>query len=128
MTSPARWGAAVIPSYDAIAEEYAKQYFDELDGKPFDRARHELASAVREIHRVLQPAGRVLLTVHEGAGEVGRDEAFGKPVALVATLFSEAEMRAALHDAGFHVDEMVTRPPYELEYQSRRIYTVATRG
>ena len=33
----ARWGAGIVPSYDAIAEEYAGQYFDELDGKAFDR-------------------------------------------------------------------------------------------
>ncbi|MBM3218880.1 MAG: hypothetical protein FJZ38_09390 [Candidatus Rokubacteria bacterium] len=39
MTRPAdRWGAGIVPSYDAIADEYAQQYFDELDGKPFDRA------------------------------------------------------------------------------------------
>jgi SAM-dependent methyltransferase len=34
---PPRWGAGIVPSYDEIAEEYAEQYFDELDGKPFDR-------------------------------------------------------------------------------------------
>ena len=49
MTAEARWGAGVIPSYDAIAEEYAQH-------------------------------------------------------------------------------AMVTRPPDEFEYQSRRMYTLATRG
>ena len=214
MAGDARWGVGIVPSYDAIADEYAGQYFNELDGKPFDRewldrfaasvkgrgrvcdlgcgpgqiarhlagrgvdacgidaapamvatarrlnptldfevgnffalpladgalagiaafyslihcARPELGRAVAELHRVLQPGGRLLMTVHEGTGEVGRDEAFGKPVALVATLFSEAEVRAAVEGAGFRIDEMATRPPYEFEYQSRRIYTVATRA
>ena len=213
MAAGGGWGAGVVPSYDAIAEEYAQQYFDELDGKPFDRAwldrfaesvqargrvcdlgcgpgqvarylaargvhacgidaapamvatarrlnptlefregdffalpladgalagiaafyclihcaRHDLGRAVGELHRVLQPGGRLLLAVHEGAGEVGRDEAFGKRVALVATLFSEDDVRAALDGAGFHLDEMVTRPPYDFEYQSRRLYALATR-
>src|SRR5262245_35363456 len=36
-STPARWGDGVVPSYDAIAEQYAEQYFDELDGKAFDR-------------------------------------------------------------------------------------------
>jgi SAM-dependent methyltransferase len=211
--TPPRWGAGIVPSYDAIADEYAQQYFDELDGKPFDRewldrfagsvtgrgrvcdlgcgpgqiarylaargvdafgidaassmvatarrlnpkleffqgdffrldladgalagiaafyclihcARGELGRAVTELFRVLQPGGRLLMTVHAGTGEVGRDEAFGKPVALVATLFSEDEVRAALARAGFHLDELVTRPPYDFEYQSQRIYAVATR-
>jgi SAM-dependent methyltransferase len=31
-STPPRWGADVVPSYDAIAEQYAG-----LDGKPFDR-------------------------------------------------------------------------------------------
>ena len=214
MADDVRWGAGIVPSYDAIADDYAGQYFDELDGKPFDRdwldrfaasvtgrgrvcdvgcgpgqiarylaakgvdacgidaapsmittarrlnptlefqegnffalpladgalagiaafyslihcARGELGRAVTELHRVLQPGGRLLMTVHEGSGEVGRDEAFGKRVALVATLFSEAEVREALTGAGFRIDEMATRPPYAFEYPSRRIYAMATRA
>jgi len=38
---------------------------------------------------VLQPGGRLLMTVHAGIGEVTRDEAYDKRVAFVATLFSE---------------------------------------
>ena len=208
------WRAGIVPSYDAIADEYAGQYLDELDGKPFDRewldrfaasvrgrgrvcdlgcgpgqiarylaargvdacgidasvsmiatarrlnptldfqtgdffalpladgalaaiaafyslihcARGDLGRAVVELHRVLQPGGRLLMTVHAGTGEVGREEAFGKRVSLVATLFSEAEVRAAVEGAGFRIDEMVTRPPYDFEYPSQRIYTLATRA
>src|SRR5262245_57433170 len=208
-----RWGAGVVPSYDAIAEQYAEQYFDELDGKPFDRdmldrfaatvknlgrvcdlgcgpgqiarylaargvdsfgidasaamvatarrlnptlpfhqgdffrlpladaelagvaafyclihcARGELDRAIVEIHRALMTGGRVLMAVHAGEGEVGRDEAYGKRVALVATLFSEDEVHAALTAAEFRVDELVTREPYPFEYPSRRIYAIATR-
>jgi hypothetical protein len=76
---------------------------------------------------VLIRGGRLLMTVHAGDGEVGRDEAYGKRVALVATLFSEDEVRAALTSAGFRIDELVTREPYPFEYQSRRIYATATR-
>jgi hypothetical protein len=40
MTStPPRWGDGVVPSYDAIAEQYAEQYFDELDAVRPRRAR-----------------------------------------------------------------------------------------
>ena len=90
-------------------------------------ARDDLGRALVELHRVLQPGGRLLMTVHAGTGEVGREEAFGKRVALVATLFSETEVRAAVEAAGLRIHEMVTRPPYAQEYPSHRIYTLATR-
>jgi SAM-dependent methyltransferase len=211
---PPRWGAGVVPSYDAIAEQYAEQYFDELDGKPFDRevldrfaatvkgrgrvcdvgcgpgqiarylaahgvdvsgidasaamvataarlnprlrfcqadffhlplgdgqlagvaafyalihcARGDLGRAVGEIRRALMPGGRFLMAVHAGEGEVGRDEVYGERVALVATLFSEDEVRGALTAARFRVDELGTRDPYPSEYPSRRIYATATRA
>ena len=208
-----RWGAGIVPSYDAIAEEYAGQYFTELDGKPFDReildrfaasvkgrgricdlgcgpgqiarylatrgvdafgidasaamtatarrlnptldfhqgdffaldladgalagiaafyslihcARDDLGRAVTEVSRVLARGGRVLMAVHAGTGEVTREEAFGKRTAFVATLFSDDEVRAALGRAGLRLDELTQRPPYAFEYQSTRIYAIATK-
>ena len=208
-----RWGAGVVASWDSVAAEYAEHYFDELDGKPFDRewldgfaaamkgrgrvadvgcgpghvsrylaargvvtvgidlapsmiatarrrnpglefregdffrldlpdgalagvvafyslihcARDELRHALAELRRVLEPGGRLLLSLHAGSGEVGREEAWGKRVALVATLFSETEVRSALEGVGFRVDSLTERAPYEHEYQSRRLYALATK-
>jgi hypothetical protein len=48
---------------------------------------------VREIARVLMPGGALLLAVHEGAGEVAREELFDTPVDFVATLFVEDPCR-----------------------------------
>jgi SAM-dependent methyltransferase len=212
-SAPPPWGAGIVPSYDAIAEDYAGTYFDELDGKPFDRtildlfaasvagrgrvcdlgcgpgqiarylagrgvdafgidasaamvatarrlnpklefrqgdffgldladralagiaafyslihcARGDLGRALTELHRVLVPGGRLLMAVHAGAGEVTREDAYGKRIALVATLFSEQEVRDALASAGLRVDELTQRPPYDFEYPSTRIYALATR-
>jgi hypothetical protein len=86
------------------------------------------ASACAEIlPDVLQPGGRLLLTVHAGTGQVTREEAYGQRVAFVAALFEEAEVRVALERAGFRVDELAERRPDDFEYQSRRIYALATR-
>jgi SAM-dependent methyltransferase len=210
-TERSRWGAGIVPSYDAIAEEYAQQYFDELDGKPFDILdrfaasvagrgrvcdlgcgpgqiasyltargveafgidasaamvatarrlnpeleflvgnffaldfpdgalagvaacyslihvpRADLGLTVSELARVLQTGGRLLISLHAGTGEVTREEAYGKTVGLVATLFSEDEVRTALHDAGMRIDTLITRQPYSFEYQSQRIYALGTR-
>ena len=212
-TERPRWGTGIVPSYDAIAEEYAQQYFNELDGKPFDReildrfaanvmgcgrvcdlgcgpgqiarylaargvdafgvdasaamiatarrlnptldfhqgdffrldladgalagiaafyslihcARGELGRAVAELSRVLAPGGRLLMTVHAGTGEVTREEAYGKRTAFVATLFSDSEVREALQGAGLRLDELTQRPPYDFEYQSTRIYALASK-
>ena len=54
------------------------------------------------------------------------DEFLGEPVPVQATLFDADEIAAALRTAGFTVDAIEDRPPYEFEYPSRRIYVVAT--
>ena len=58
---------------------------------------------------------------------VTRDEPFDTPVDFFATLFSEGEIRSALMAAGLVVDELATRPPYDFEYPSHRIYALGTR-
>jgi SAM-dependent methyltransferase len=50
--------------YDAVADEYAEQFVDELDAKPFDRA---LLDSVAE-----RTAGGVLADLGCGPGQVGR--------------------------------------------------------
>ena len=53
MSAGGGWGEGIVPSYDAIAEEYAHTYFDELDGKPFDReVLDRYAASVRGRGRV----------------------------------------------------------------------------
>jgi len=91
-------------------------------------ARGDLVRALTEIARVLAPGGRLLLALHAGTGEVTREEAYGQRVSFVATLFAQGEVRTALERAGFRVNELAERPPYDFEYQSQRIYVLATRS
>lgn len=88
-----------------------------------DRADAPLALA--EFHRALQPGGWLLLAFHGGQGGVHREEWYGERVSVHATFFALDEMAGYLRAAGFAVVEQHERPPYDGEYQSQRMYTLA---
>ena len=84
--------------------------------------RDQVADVLKELRRVLQPGGLLLLAFHKGQETVHRDEFFGEAVNLDFRFFEPDEMRGYLEDAGFTVDEVIVREPYpEVEYPSRRV-------
>jgi len=86
----------------------------------------DVTPALRELRRVLQPEGLLLLAFHSGSEVVHRDELFGQPVQLDFQFFEQRDIEAALHEAGFDLLESVVRPPYpEVEYPSHRAYILA---
>jgi SAM-dependent methyltransferase len=90
---------------------------------------NELVPTFREWHRVLAPAGVVLLAFHLGTGVVHLDELLGRPVFLDFRWFSVATVRSALEAAGFEVRETTEREPYEgAEHPTRRCYVLARRA
>jgi SAM-dependent methyltransferase len=84
--------------------------------------RAEIASALTELARVLVPGGLILIAFHGGDGAVHADDWFGQGVSIDATLYRPTEMAAAMERAGFHVETIATRVPYDFEYQSTRVY------
>jgi SAM-dependent methyltransferase len=88
--------------------------------------RESVVSALRELRRVLQPNGLLLLAFHIGDEVVHLDEWWDKPVALDFVFFSLAEMEGYVREAGFVIEEVLERAPYEtVEHPSRRGYIVA---
>jgi SAM-dependent methyltransferase len=87
--------------------------------------REAVVDVLREIFRVLQPSGKLLLACHRGQGEVHADERFGQRVCVDATLFDPDELRGYLMEAGFRVEEVLTRKPYEFEFQMEKVYVFA---
>jgi hypothetical protein len=77
------------------------------------------------MNQVLRPGGRLLLSFHGGEGELRREEWYGKPVSIFVTLFETEEMEQYLRSAGFEIERVVERPPYEFEYPTRRVYALA---
>ena len=87
--------------------------------------RPRVPQALGELLRVLAPDGRLIVSFHVGEGEIHRDEFLGKRVWFHASLFGTEEMTANLTAAGFVVEEVLSREPYEFEYPSQRAYIVA---
>jgi SAM-dependent methyltransferase len=88
--------------------------------------RAEVPGVLREVRRVLQSNGPLLLSFHIG-GEVRHlDEWWGRPVSVDFIFFEPAEMSGYLQAAGFTVVETLLRPPYpEVEAQTERAYLLA---
>ena len=83
-------------------------------------------STLRELRRVLRSGGLLLLSFHVGAEVIHLDEWWGKPVSLDFYFFSPGDMEGYLRRAGFEVEAVLERAPYEgVEHPSRRGYILA---
>ena len=89
-------------------------------------ARPSVVDALRELRRTLRPRGVLLITFHIGQETVHRDEFLGHEVSLDFHFFETEAMKSFLKDAGFVLEEVITRDPYaDVEYPSRRAYIFA---
>jgi ubiquinone/menaquinone biosynthesis C-methylase UbiE len=86
-----------------------------------------LPSVFREMRRVLQPGGLLLLAFHTGDEILHEDELWGRHVSMDFFLFPPLAIQRHLEAAGFAIEEIIEREPYppEVEYQSRRAYIFA---
>ncbi len=89
--------------------------------------RSEAEGALRELARVLISGGLLLLAFHGGRGTVHADDWFGRGVSVDATLYQPAEMATYMEAAGVAVEAITTRPPYEFEYQTPRVYAAGVK-
>lgn len=88
--------------------------------------RDKVVEALREMKRVLQPGGLLLLTFHIGSETLHVDDMWGKNVSMDFYYFEREEMEEYLSLAGLENIEAIERPPYpEVEYQSHRAYIFA---
>lgn len=90
--------------------------------------RHDFLPAIfREMHRVLQPGGLLLLAFHTGDESLHEDELWGRSISMDFFLFPPSQIRQFIEAAGLVIEEILERGPYppEVEYQSRRAYIFA---
>ncbi|HTT64427.1 MAG TPA: gamma-glutamylcyclotransferase [Bryobacteraceae bacterium] len=80
----------------------------------------------REMQRVLEPAGLLLLAFHVGDEVLHEDEVWDQKISLDFFFFRPAEIRRYIEAAGFAIEDVIEREPYpDAEYQSRRAYIFA---
>src|SRR5262245_2960257 len=86
----------------------------------------EVVQVLHELKRVLRPGGTLLLAFHIGQEARHVEELWGQPVSLDFTFYQPADMVGYLEAAGFELEEVIERPPYEnVEYPSQRAYIFA---
>jgi SAM-dependent methyltransferase len=81
----------------------------------------------REMQRVLQPGGLILLAFHVGDDIVHVEELWGRPISLDFFLFPPLTVKHHLEASGLEVEEIIERGPYapDVEHQSQRAYIFA---
>lgn len=88
--------------------------------------RQQVIPVLRELHRVLQPNGLLLLAFHKGQEVRHLDEWWGKQVSLDGVFFEREEMEGYLREAGFGIEESIERSPYVgVEVETQRVYIFA---
>lgn len=87
--------------------------------------RREVTRALKEMNRILRPAGLLLLSWHGGKGNLHRSQWYDKPVSIDITLCEQDEMSGYLTSAGFEIEHVFAREPYEFEYPTRRFYSLS---
>jgi ubiquinone/menaquinone biosynthesis C-methylase UbiE len=88
----------------------------------------EIARALGEMMRALQPGGKLLLSFHVGEDNSQVEEDLWElNVAMEFSFFRVDTIAGCVRGAGFTLDEIVERGPYapDVEYQSRRAYIFA---
>lgn len=90
--------------------------------------RPEIAPALREFRRILQPGGLLLLAFHIGDETLYLDDWWEQKVNIDFFFFQPKQVARDLQAAGFEIEEIIEREPYpEVEHQSRRAYIFARR-
>ena len=86
-----------------------------------------LPAVLGQMHRVLRPAGLLLLAFHAGDQKIEVSQLWGQPITMGFYFHDPQSIARLLETEGFVVEESLMREPYapEVEYQSQRAYILA---
>jgi len=93
-----------------------------------DTPKCYLGRLFQEFFRVLKPGGRLLLAVKAGTTEGYLTELLGIAVPVYFGLFTKDEIRSYYLGAGFTVEFLEQRSPYDFEINTERIFAIGRKG
>jgi SAM-dependent methyltransferase len=77
-----------------------------------------------EFHRVLKPNGTLLVAVKAGTTEGYLDDLLGIETEIYFALFTEKEITDYFEQAGFLLEFIETRNPYDFEISNERVFAI----
>jgi SAM-dependent methyltransferase len=81
-----------------------------------------------EFNRVLKSDGYLLVAVKAGSGENFLSELVGIKTEIYFSWFTEPEIEAYLTNAGFRIELLEKRNPYDFEIKNERIFAVGKKN
>jgi ubiquinone/menaquinone biosynthesis C-methylase UbiE len=80
-----------------------------------------------EFRRVLKPGGYLLVAVKAGTAEGYIDDLLGLKTKIYSTLFTQEEISIYFNNAGFLLEFLDKRNPYDFEISNERIFAIGKR-
>ena len=89
-----------------------------------DTPKRYVGRIFREFHRVLKPGGNLLVAVKAGTTEGYMKDLLGIETEIYFTLFTEKEITRYFEKAGFLLEFIERRNPYDFEIRNERIFAI----
>jgi len=92
-----------------------------------DTPKKYVSRIFSEFHRVLKPDGHLLVAVKAGTTEGYIKDLLGLKTEIYFTLFTEKEITSYFEKAGFLLEFIERRNPYDLEISNERIFAIGNK-
>jgi len=90
--------------------------------------KREIGRFFTEFRRVLRPGGALLVVVKAGEGEGWMEDVLDTGARIWFSYFDEAEVEGYYREAGFEIEFMERRQPYDTEIENDRIYAIGVKA